>query len=106
MGDDNLSKTNMSITGSVTKGGISSNKKKKKRKHVKDPTEVTTYLSAWKHRNSGTNWKFNKNTQSWIVRHMYNSCKVNKDTFALLIDYLMSGDDSLKSRVRSEAMKR
>jgi len=62
--------------------------KSKKNRHKKDPSEVAAYLSAWKHREAGGGWKFNKNTQSWLIRHMYDSNKVPKSSFVLLLEYL------------------
>ena len=72
-------------------------------KKTKNPQEVSTYLSLWKYdqtnkNNSSSNtnkqWKFNKNTQSWLLRHMYNPIKVPKHTFALLVEYLLHGRES------------
>mmetsp|Transcript_31723 Transcript_31723/g.48637 ORF Transcript_31723/g.48637 Transcript_31723/m.48637 type:complete len:209 (+) Transcript_31723:150-776(+) len=81
-------------------------KKSKKNRHVKDPKEAATYLSSWKHREAGTNWKFNKNTQSWLIRHMYEADKVDKTCFGLLLEYLSSGDDQMQARVRTEGTRR
>ena len=48
----------------------------KKRKE-KDPSEAEAYLSAWKHRDSGQGvWKFNKNTQSWLIRNVYEGARL------------------------------
>lgn len=73
---------------------------------TKDPTEVAQYLSAWKHRTAGTNWKFNKNTQSWIVRHMYEADKLNKQVFELCLEYLDGMSDTAKLRVVENANHR
>ncbi len=82
-------------------------------KKTKDPEEASTYLSLWKYdRSSTTNkdkekneqWKFNKNTQSWLLRHMYNPTKVSKHTFALLLEYLRNGENvGVKNRVLEDA---
>jgi len=81
---------------------------------TKDPEEAASYLTLWNHdRNnkhksnasSGT-WKFNKNTQSWLLRHMYDSEKVKKTTHALLIDYICQGGDGTRSRVEEDAKRR
>ena len=73
-------------------------------KKTKNPQEVSTYLSLWKYdqtnknnssrSNTNKQWKFNKNTQSWLLRHMYNPEKVPKHTFALLVEYLLHGRES------------
>ena len=79
---------------------------KKQRKKTKDPTEVAQYLSSWQHRAAGTNWKFNKNTQSWIVRHMYEADKLNKQVFEKCLEYLGGINDTAKVRVVEDAKLR
>lgn len=81
-------------------------KKGKKNRNVKDPKEAASYLSSWKHKEAGTNWKFNKNTQSWLIRHMYQADLVDKTTFGLLLEYLGGGDERLHARVQEDATKR
>ena len=68
------------------KEGIKTPKTKPKKAVVKDPSEAIEYLKQWKQDKS--NWKFNKNTQSWIIRHMYDAEKVDKPAFALVTEYL------------------
>lgn len=83
-------------------------KGKKKINHIKDPSEALSYLSGWKYKSSGeSNWKFNKNTQSWLLRNMYEIEKVPKATFSILMEY-MSGlnGDLTKERIREDAMRR
>lgn len=86
-----------------------SSSKKKKNKHVKDPAEAASYLSQWKRKAAGDEnvWKFNKNTQSWLIRHMYQTDKLSKTTFQTLLDYLegLKGGDA-KSRILQEASRR
>lgn len=53
---------------------------------VKDPSEAINYLKQWK--DDKSNWKFNKNTQSWIIRHMYDAEKLDKSAFSLVTEYL------------------
>ena len=76
-------------------GKTSVEEKKRKETLVKDPGDVNGYLINWqKHQNGDTEvWKFNKNTQSWLIRHMYEVDKVPKSTFSILLLYL----DGLKS---------
>lgn len=81
-------------------------RKKSSKKHTKDPTQVAQYLSAWKHRASGTNWKFNKNTQSWIVRHMYEAEKLTKPVFELCLEYLGGVGEGTKMRVVEDAKEK
>ena len=72
---------------------------------VKDPQEAASYLTLWNHarNNKSDAWKFNKNTQSWLLRHMYNSEKVNKTTFGLLVDYICHGGEGTRCRVEEDA---
>lgn len=99
----------------VTKQASSSKKKDSKKqqtkkkqganKHTKDVKEAAGYLSNWKHHKDA--WKFNKNTQSWLIRHMYEANKVSKSTFALLLEYLegLKGEGA-KGRILKEATRR
>lgn len=88
--------------------GTSSAKKKKRsaNRHVKDPAEAASYLSSWKHRDAGSGWRFNKNTQSWLLRHMYETEKVPKPTFTLLVDYLVGCQGITRRRLREDAARR
>jgi len=81
-------------------------KQKEKNTKTKDPKEAAKYLQNWKDKNSGnedTEWKFNKNDQSWLIRHMYSSNMVSKGTFSLLLEYLSTAADSTKTRIREDA---
>lgn len=80
--------------------------KKPKKSKTKDPIEAASYLSAWKHREAGGAWKFNKNTQSWLIRHMYEADKVAKATFVIMLEYLKGLPVNLRSRVVEVAEKR
>ena len=80
--------------------------KKSKKSKTKDPIEAASYLSAWKHRDAGGAWKFNKNTQSWLIRHMYEADKVHKATFVIMLEYLTGLTGTLKARVVDVAEKR
>jgi hypothetical protein len=76
-----------------------------KNSKVKDPQEAASYLVLWNHdrTNQSGAWKFNKNTQSWLLRHMYNSEKVNKPTFGLLVEYICQGGEGTRRRVEEDA---
>ena len=86
----------------------SNNKSRKKKAAandvVKDPNDACNYLKAWQTKEG---WKFNKNTQSWLLRHMYEAEKVSKSTFTILLEYMrgLQGKDS-KTRVLEEATAR
>lgn len=81
-------------------------KKTKRNRHIKDPSEAAAYLSSWKHREAGSGWKFNKNTQSWLIRHMYETDKVPKATFSVLVEYLLGVKGITRTRLREEAARR
>jgi WKF domain len=85
----------------LSKSTMSSKKSK-----TKDPNDAASYLSAWKHRESGANWKFNKNTQSWFIRHMYEADKVSKSTFGLLLEYVNGLHANSKGRILQVAEQR
>ena len=88
--------------------------KRRKTSAVKDPAEAATYLMAWQkqhEQNGGSEsasggWKFNKNTQSWLIRHMYEADKVSKANFEVLLDYLKAGDQNTIQRCREDATRR
>ena len=84
----------------------SGKKKKKKRKAiVKDPNEVAEYLRLWKE--DRDSWKFNKNTQSWLIRHAYEADKIHKGTFSILLEYLQGlQGDTMKQRILVDAANR
>ena len=79
-------------------------KRKKKKKKEKDPSEAASYLQTWNDKRD--KWKFNKNTQSWLIRHMYDSERVSKATFGILLEYLKGGGEATTQRVRGDATQR
>jgi hypothetical protein len=118
-GPSPLTATPNNTTGIAAAAPITNNNKESSRRErklkLKDPTEASTYLSLWKYdRTTNTaagviskQWKFNKNTQSWLIRHMYNSTKVNKSTFTTLLEYIVAGikteSGGLESKVKEDA---
>ena len=91
-------------------------KKKKKKFHVKDPQEAHSYLSLWQQNKKQQEktgdealesiWRFNKNTQSWLIRHMYDVEKIAKATFTILILYLEDLKGASRKRVYEDAVRR
>ena len=80
-----------------------------KEQKIKDPGDVQSYLESWKQSQSGesSNWKFNKNTQSWLIRHAYDPSRVPKNSFNLLLEYLMGlKGDVMKKRILADATRR
>eukprot|EP00536_Pseudo-nitzschia_multiseries_P016882 jgi/Psemu1/70012/estExt_Genemark1.C_12740003 len=92
----------------------SKRKKGKANSHIKHPDEASSYLTQWKRSKSedssvraSSHWKFNKNTQSWLIRHMYEVEKVPKSTFLILLEYLEGLEGkTIKDRMRSDASRR
>lgn len=86
-------------------------KKKSRRQRMvqKDPKDAAQYLESWKkeeEQEGTTGWKFNKNTQSWLLRHMYEGEKVSKTTFALLLEYITGIPENAKQRIIHDATNR
>lgn len=77
---------------------------KSKSKKVKDPQEAIAYLEQWK--KSRGNWKFNKNTQSWLIRHMYDASLISKHDFEVLLEYLQDSHADVKRRLCQDATQR
>jgi len=103
-----LSSDKISSPTTALSGKDPAPKKKKKKKRTRDPSLGHAYLSSWKHRSSGEGvWKFNKNTQSWLIKNMYDCDKIPKGTFSLLIDYIggLKGE-AMRKRVDEDAVKR
>lgn len=110
--------------GTIVSENVPSSPKKvgRKRKHktVKDPAEAALYLTRWKadrdakesdnkaNNRNNSGWKFNKNTQSWLIRHMYEADKLSKSTFSLLLEYLhgMPSNSQGRERIMAEAVRR
>ena len=59
------------------------------------------YLSLWK--TAKDSWKFNKNTQSYILRHMWNKKAIDKKSFKILIKYLKDIKGTARDRLLASA---
>ena len=92
-------------------------RKKKKKFHVKDPQEAHSYLSLWQQNKKQNEmkgdddalepiWRFNKNTQSWLIRHMYDVEIIAKGTFTILVLYLEELKGSSRKRGYDDAVRR
>lgn len=93
----------------------------KKNVRSKDPEVAAAYLEAWaeaklqrlpKNRKrkepsggggSVQEWKFNKATQAWLIRHAYDPARVPKVTFQLLLRYLKGLQGVARERASVEA---
>lgn len=98
-----------------TSSEVQQHKKKKRRKskkrcHVKDPKEAHSYLSLWQQQQKEDNdvklWSFNTNTQSWLIRHMYDVDKIPKGPFTTMVLYLEALKGSSRQRVQKDAVRR
>lgn len=100
----------------TTRSDVKQKKKRKKTKKrnnknniIKDPKEAHSYLSLWQQKqqhNDQSLWRFNKNTQSWLLRHMYNVDKIAKGTFSILILYIEDLKGASRERVYDDAVRR
>jgi len=93
---------------------LSKKRKSKANSHTKHPDEAALYLTQWKASKSAdssirasSSWKFNKNTQSWLIRHMYEVEEVPKSAFLLLLEYLDGLEGKfIIDRMRIDASRR
>jgi hypothetical protein len=125
---------NVPIVPSITASPSATTKNKKQRtsnqRQVKDPMDVEGYLLSWqKHHHeqqqhqqeqkntsyensngtakSSNIWKFNKNTQSWLIRHLYDSTKINKSMFTIALEYFQnSNHTNMIQRLQNDAIQR
>jgi len=70
---------------------------------VKEPEAAAAYLSSWAAQQAGesTAWRFNKATQAWIIRHVYEVDKVEATSFKLLLKYI----DGLRGAARDRMIE-
>lgn len=97
------------------KGKRANARRRKKRKahlrrqaeQAKDPEVAAKYLQLWAEQQeggkSGGAWKFNKATQVWLLHNAYNSTKVPKGVFSLLLRYLEGLQGTARERAHAEA---
>ena len=107
-GQQAVNATTSASSPADTSGTVVGKRKQKKNRHNKDPSDVAAYLEEWKASQTGkSGWKFNKNTQSWLIRHMYEADKTPKGVFTLLLEYL-GGLEGKTTRqwIRAEASRR
>jgi WKF domain len=83
---------------------VPSRKKPKTSKQVKDPKEAISYLEQWK--KAREDWKFNKNTQSWLIRHMYDASVIGKHDYEVLLEYLQDSHTDVQKRLCQDATQR
>jgi WKF domain len=99
-------------------------KTNKEKKEMKDPVDVEGYLLAWQQQEQQSDqtlerinpvsdqpvetkpWKFHKNTQSWLIRHLYDSTKISKHTFIIAVQYFSKSNVNVQERLRQDAMQR
>lgn len=101
--------TNIKMIAAPLSSTTTSNKKQKLTKRTKDIVDVEGYLMAWKQSSNGnltSSWKFNKNTQSWLIRHLYDSTKISKSIFVIALQYFLKSNINVQHRLRDDAMQR
>jgi hypothetical protein len=72
-------------------------------------SQAIAYLQSYKaHKEGNANggWKFNKNTQTWLIKHMYSADSIPKHTFSLLLEYMLGLEGKTRTRVLDEAAER
>lgn len=75
----------------------------KKDEH-KEMEEGKKYLKAWKRKEDpGTEWKFSKKIQSWLLRNMYSEEKIASKEFKILCSYLEGLAGVNRNRLLEEA---
>lgn len=108
-GPDSPTATAVATNAAATQGAADKRKEIRAASlKTKDPQQAASYLSQWNYdrENNTKRWKFNKNTQSWLIRHMYDFDKVSKKTLGLLAEYICEGGEGLRSRAEEEAKRR
>lgn len=117
---ENQSKNQSGTLSDKNEQAHQKNKKRKRNKKrsndvVKDPKEAHSYLSLWQQQQKQGKkgdeedvplWRFNKNTQSWLLRHMYNIDKIAKGTFSILTLYLEDLKGASRQRIYEDAVRR
>lgn len=81
-------------------------RRRHKRLNQKDTEAAAGYLNSWLRKEEGASdhgWKFNKATQAWLLRHAYDPDLVEKDTFKLLLRYVIGLRGAARERLRTEA---
>ncbi|XP_078511045.1 protein cholesin [Lissotriton helveticus] len=58
------------------------------------------YLTSWAQK--AQNWKFQKTRQTWLLLHMYDSQRISRDHFTVLLDYL----EGLKGSARDLTVRK
>lgn len=73
----------------------------------KDVEAAHEYLRLWSVQQQGSAekgaWRFNKATQAWLIRHVYESDKVPKDVFPVLLRYLDGLQGIARDRMSTDA---
>jgi len=94
---------------SVAKPKKKESKKAKRRRHernmtFKEPAEAAEYLAAWDRQANGEpGWKFNTNTQAWLLRHAYDKDKVPANVFTIFLRYLEGLKGAARARTQTDA---
>ena len=114
MSKKNHGKIKSKINATNKNDAVKSNKKPKKREKKKDPNHVheskgqskaLRYLKCWYEHHTGESveWKFEKCRQIWLLQNAYDSKKIGKDDFKILLKYMKSIQGRMRERVLEEA---
>lgn len=108
LNDELLSKKARGVSKARRGGEIQEKQQPQTKQNVKDQQnldkkakQVLEYLDAYdKHVETGSEWKFKKQYQNWIVKHLYSYLWKSDD---LLIRYLKTVQGGVRERIISEA---
>jgi hypothetical protein len=92
---------------SVTQG-LTPVSRQSRNDEIKDPAEASSHLTLEKYdrANLTKQWSFNNNTMPWLLRNMYDPDKVEKTTFAALVDFVVAGGEGTRRHVVADAKRR
>ncbi|KAJ3367247.1 hypothetical protein GGF31_007665 [Allomyces arbusculus] len=65
--------------------------------------EVVAYLHEWKANRAA--WRFNKNKQVWLLKHLYTRNKIPDSAFAIAVEYLEDLRGVARTRAFDEAKR-
>ena len=64
---------------------------------------IRTYIDAWEEREEGSGWKFNKGSQNWIVKNIFDRKAIPKSVFEKAVGYVSSIQGSQRLRCLQQA---
>lgn len=95
----------------LSKAKRKSAKKKQEKKEVAEikrsdrnySTELLEYIEAWKQRESGSGWKFNKVLQNWAIDNVFDKALVKKVELKPVLSYMATIQGAARERLLVKA---